>query len=297
MEEQATKGRTAEKKLLQWHPAFYASIQIELSDEADKLIFEREHNLGTKPMLIDVLVIKKNTEDRILKNIGRIFRKFNIVEYKSPEDYLSIDDFYKVYGYCCFYKSQAEKQNGIKVDELTITFICSHYPRKFLKHLTSQRQIRIKKCDKGIYYLIGDIIPMQLIVTPKLSKEENLWLKHLTNRLRCDEAEYLIKEFKKHENETLHKSVMDLVIYANNEVFREAKNMCDALMELMKDELEESKRQGIEQGIEQIIRNALRKGYSPEQISDFIDVSLEEVLAVQLVMAEGAKNEMVYNVT
>ena len=102
---------------------------------------------------------------------------------------------------------------------------------------------------------------------------------------------------KKHENETLHKSVMDLVIYANNEVFREAKNMCDALMELMKDELEESKRQGIEQGIEQIIRNALRKGYSPEQISDFIDVSLEEVLAVQLVMAEGAKNEMVYNVT
>ena len=174
MEEQATKGRTAEKKLLQWHPAFYASIQIELSDEADKLIFEREHNLGTKPMLIDVLVIKKNTEDRILKNIGRIFRKFNIVEYKSPEDYLSIDDFYKVYGYCCFYKSQADKQNGIKVDELTITFICSHYPRKFLKHLTSKRQIRIKKCDKGIYYLIGDIIPMQLIVTPKLSKEENL---------------------------------------------------------------------------------------------------------------------------
>ena len=73
--------------------------------------------------------------------------------------------------------------------------------------------------------------------------------------------------------------------------------MCDALMELMKDELEESKRQGIEQGIKQIIRNALRKGYSPEQISDFIDVSLEEVLAVQLVMAEGAKNEMVYNVT
>ena len=41
MEERATKERTAEKKLLQWHPAFYASIQIELSEEADKLIFER----------------------------------------------------------------------------------------------------------------------------------------------------------------------------------------------------------------------------------------------------------------
>ena len=261
MEERATKERTAEKKLLQWHPAFYASIQIELSEEADKLIFEREHNLGTKPMLIDVLVIKKNSEDRILKNIGRIFRKFNIVEYKSPEAYLSIDDFYKVYGYCCFYKSQAEKQNGIKVDELTITFICSHYPRKFLKHLKSKRQIRVEKCDHGIYYLIGDNIPMQLIVTPKLSKEENLWLKHLTNKLKSNEVEDLIKEFKKHENERLHKSVMDLIIHANNEVFREAKNMCDALMELFKEELEESRRQGIEQ----IIGNALRKGHTPEQ--------------------------------
>ena len=293
MEEQATKERTAEKKLLQWHPAFYASIQIELSEEADKLIFEREHNLGTKPMLIDVLVIKKNSEDRILKNIGRIFRKFNIVEYKSPEAYLSIDDFYKVYGYCCFYKSQAEKQNGIKVDELTITFICSHYPRKFLKHLKSKRQIRVEKCDQGIYYLIGDNIPMQLIVTPKLSKEENLWLKHLTNKLKSNEVEDLIKEFKKHENERLHKSVMDLIIHANNEVFREAKNMCDALMELFKEELEESRRQGIEQ----IIGNALRKGHTPEQISDFNDISLEEVLAVQMAMIEEDKNEMVCNIT
>ena len=301
MEERATKERTAEKKLLQWHPAFYASIQIELSEEADKLIFEREHNLGTKPMLIDVLVIKKNSEDRILKNIGRIFRKFNIVEYKSPEDYLSIDDFYKVYGYCCFYKSQAEKQNGIKVDELTITFICSHYPRKFLKHLKSKRQIRVEKCDHGIYYLIGDSIPMQLIVTPKLSKEENLWLKHLTNKLKSNEVEHLIKEFKKHENERLHKSVMDLIIHANNEVFREAKNMCDALMELMKEELEESKsiglQQGIELGIEQIIRNALRKGHTPEQISDFSGIPLEEVLAVQLIMTEEDKNEMIHNAT
>ena len=102
---------------------------------------------------------------------------------------------------------------------------------------------------------------------------------------------------KKHENETLHKSVMDLVIYANNEVFREAKNMCDALMELMKDELEESKRQGIEQGIEQIIRNALRKGHTPEQISDFADVSLEEVLAVQQAMAQEDNKEVVCNIS
>ena len=41
--------------------------------------------------------IKKNVDEPIEKNIGRIFRKHNIVEYKSPTDYLSVDDFYKVY--------------------------------------------------------------------------------------------------------------------------------------------------------------------------------------------------------
>ena len=94
---------------------------------------------------------------------------------------------------------------------------------------------------------------------------------------------------------------MDFIIHANNEVFKEAKKMCDALMELMKEELEESRciglQQGVEQGIERIIRNALRKGHTPEQISDFADVSLEEVLAVQLAMAQEDNKEVVCNIS
>ena len=73
--ERNVKEKEEKEKLLQWHSAFYAGIQIELSEEADKLEFEREHNLGTKPMLIDVLVIKKHSEDKIKKNIGNIFRR------------------------------------------------------------------------------------------------------------------------------------------------------------------------------------------------------------------------------
>ena len=56
---------TKEQQVLQWHPAFYAEIQIEFEQEADKLLFENEHQLGTKPKEIDVLIIKKNSEERI----------------------------------------------------------------------------------------------------------------------------------------------------------------------------------------------------------------------------------------
>lgn len=45
---------------LQWHPAFYAEMQIEFKEEADELIFESEHQLGTKPKEVDVIITKKN---------------------------------------------------------------------------------------------------------------------------------------------------------------------------------------------------------------------------------------------
>ena len=50
------------EKMLQWHAAFFAGIQIELEEEAEYLIFENEHMLSTKPMQVDVLIIKKNSE-------------------------------------------------------------------------------------------------------------------------------------------------------------------------------------------------------------------------------------------
>ncbi len=48
------KEQAVEKELLQWHQAFYAGLQIELEQEADKLVFENEHQLGTRPMEIDI---------------------------------------------------------------------------------------------------------------------------------------------------------------------------------------------------------------------------------------------------
>ena len=46
-------------------------------------------------MQIDELIIKVKDNETIQKNIGRIFRKYNIIEYKSPDDYLTVNDFYK----------------------------------------------------------------------------------------------------------------------------------------------------------------------------------------------------------
>lgn len=237
--------------VLQWHPAFFAGIRIELCEEESKLTFESEHQLGTKPMQIDVLIIKKNSNEPMEKNIGRIFRKHNIVEYKSPKDYLSIDDFYKVYGYACFYKADVEHVDSIKVDEITLTFVCKGYPRNLIQHLTETRGFKIELFQAGIYYIMGDIFPIQLIVTSRLSKEENFWLQNLTDELPDKAAvEELARVYQDKRKNTLYRSVMNVIIKANEELFKEESDVCEAIIDLFRDEydkgIEEAKQQGIE---------------------------------------------------
>lgn len=78
-------GLNTNDEKIQWHPAFDAALQIEFGDEAKYLEFDPEHLISKKPMQIDVLV-KNEKHVKLKKNIGRIFRQYNIIEYKSPED-------------------------------------------------------------------------------------------------------------------------------------------------------------------------------------------------------------------
>ena len=233
------KQQPADGKLLQWHPAFYADLQIEFREETEKLKFEREYLLSSKPMAIDVLIIKKKDTEPIHKNIGKIFRKYNIIEYKSPSDSLSVDDFYKGYGYTNFYKADTGKVNEIPIQELTITLVSKRYPRELIRHLKEVRHYTIDNPEEGIYYVIGDILPIQIIVTKELTEAENLWLKSLTNELEQNEtAEKLLEEYSKNQANALYRSVMELIVRANKQKFEEVKGMCDALRELMKDEID-----------------------------------------------------------
>ena len=291
--------KAKEQRALQWHPAFFAGIQIELEEEREYLTFENEHQLGTKPKEIDVLIIKKDSGVTIRKNIGRIFRKHNLVEYKSPEDYLSIDDFYKVYGYACFYKSDTCAVDEIKSEEITITFVTSGYPHKVIRHLETVLHIQMRKKENAIYYAEGAFFPIQFLVTSKLTDEINFWLHHLTNRLKdSDEARKLLHRYEPHQESNLHKSVMDIIVRANQEMFREEeKTMCDALMEIMqekfKDELEEREHIGINKGkdiginigkdlgknekLQEQICKKIQKGKSVEQIAEELEESVESV--------------------
>ncbi len=277
------------EKTIQWHPAFLAGIQIELGDEAKYLSFEAEHQLGTKPMAIDIL-IKKEKERVIRKNIGRIFRTHNVIEYKSPTDYLSVDDFYKVYGYACFYKSDVPNVDSISIEELTITLVSTSYPRKLIRHLREVRKYQIRKSGKGIYYVCGDQIPIQILVTSQLDPSENLWLRSLTNDLHeYQMTRKLIDEYQKHGKNVLYQSMMDVIVRANTQQFsKEDKKMCEALRELMEEEFEAERGKARVEG-----RTEGRK----EMVTTVVSNLLEMNMSIEdIVKATGESEETVYNI-
>lgn len=234
-------------QILQWHPAFFAGIQIELEEDVDCLEFTQEYSLGRKPMEMDVLI--KKEEKRILKkSIGKIFRRYNVIEYKSPNDYLSIDDYYKTYAYTYFYKSDRSPVDSVKIGELTVSLVSESCPRKLLEHLKTKRGFQIQEKYPGIYYVVGDIFPTQIVVTSNLSRKESLWLRNLTNKIKSEEeTEELLCEYQKHYDNKLYASVMNIIVRANEERFEEAKKMCEALRELMRDELKAERLAGEEQ--------------------------------------------------
>ena len=124
--EQAEQPR--QDKPIQWHPAFFQAIKLELDEYRHALEFIYEYQLTSAPQRIDVVIIKKTVDIPIRKNIAAIFQKENLLEYKSPDEYVSVKDFYKVYGYACQY-IQLEENKDITISDLSLTFVESHYPR------------------------------------------------------------------------------------------------------------------------------------------------------------------------
>ena len=108
---------------IQWHPGFVAAMNLEFGENRGDLIYEKEYNLSTKPLEIDLLVIKKDSDVRMVNEIGRLFRGHNIVEYKSPSDDLDIDTFYKAGAYGCLYKALGESVDERAADDITVTMI------------------------------------------------------------------------------------------------------------------------------------------------------------------------------
>ena len=274
--------QSGEPSPIAWHPAFVEALQLELEEYRDSLEFHPEYQLTSEPLRIDCVVIKKPPDLVIKKNIATIFREVNLLEYKSPYDYISVADFYKVYGYACLYAS-FEK---VPVTGMTISFVESRYPRELLGHLQEIRRYKVEELNSGIYTVKGDILPIQIIDSRKLSAEENLWLRDLDNKLEAWEAERLLLEARRKGKAARILAYIDAIGRANYGAIKEAMKMSNAVISF--DELLEitgandrAEARGLAKGAERkalaIAENMVNMGLPIETIVSATQLEIETV--------------------
>ena len=175
----------------QFHPAYCSAMEIDFRDDRENISYDREHLLNMMPNRIDLLLIKKESDVKLKNEIGTIFQKYNIFEFKSPKDALDEKAYYMTTAYANLLIGY---EHGPKcIAEITISFIRNKKPRKLISFLV-QNGFIINKYADGIYHVLkpGEII-RQIIVTREL-RDEHRWLKAITYGLSARTAGELMQE-------------------------------------------------------------------------------------------------------
>ena len=226
---------------------------------------------------------QKNKSTVISNQIGKIFRRFNIIEYKSPDDGLTIDDYAKTLSYAYLYKGLGSSVNQIPFDELTVTMIRDRKPRAFFNHV---RELggSVEQKHPGIFYIHGVVYtPTQFILTRELDTNLHSSLRMLTNRATEDDAERFLKlahTFTKPGERNYVNAVLQVSLSANREVFdnlRRIPAMCEALREFMKEEIDEERKKAIDTDRVSTIKSLMGKlGLTAKEIMDAMSIPAAE---------------------
>ncbi len=218
-------------------------MKLDLIENDNDLQYNKEYYLTGKHQRIDLLIIKNEHLATIRNPIGGNFSKYNICEYKSPDDSLTYGDFFKTLAYTGLYLDEREKHGTYKASDYTMTFVREPHPNKLFRRLTEDGII-ITMTVPGIYSLENKLpFATQVIVTSEIPDSECPWLRCLTKRGTRQNLDNIItktpaltKGFKGDAD-----TVMDIFTSANKTLVKYEKehdsNMCKAVNELFADEI------------------------------------------------------------
>ena len=154
---------------------------------------------------------------------------------------------------------------------------------------------KIEEKYPGIYYVTEHLpFPAQIIVTQELEPGEHRSLRILSNHAKKEDVEEFLRkaeEMNTPRDRQNVEAVLQVSVKANDELYREIRrdaNMCDALRELMKDDLEDARKMGEAKGKAEgkimgeakIILKMNHSGMSPENIASITGKDLDEIHAI-----------------
>ena len=199
--------------------------------------------ISTQGLRIDALILKKDPSVNIDSDICRIFRVFNILEYKRNDDDLNVDVFAKVMAYAHLYKSMGKSVDAIPYSEVTATIYRHAYPQDTFKKL-EELGLAVEEKYPGVFYVSGNpFFPVQVIVGRRLDPKDYAMFRVLVPGASDDDIRIFKDMAVKNKDAAFQQSVDNIFqvsVSANKETYarllKEDTGMCEALRELMKED-------------------------------------------------------------
>ena len=209
-----------------WHSMAYAMLHIILF-RFKQVNIKHEFLLGAQPPRADFIVVDDNETIDLDSAVFKIFRKTNIIEFKSPDDELSEQVLWKVVGYASLYIAKY----GVDDCAITITLLRDTKPVKLLKELedfVETDDTDDADDDNGIYYIkdwkVG--FPIQIVVTSSLRGKENAGFRAISKNPRIEDIEQLLRDVSEAKDTDLigwFRDFLDLFSRLDSETVEEMK--------------------------------------------------------------------------
>ena len=205
-----------------WHSWFYILLNIVLHRfKKDDVKVLREVVLGAMPPRADFVVVEEDEIIDLGLDVFKFFRKFNILEFKNPDDELSESILWKVIGYAGFFIDHF----SAPAQDLTLTLFRGAKPEKLLKELGN-----CVKADKvkGIYHVENWKVdfPIQIVVTTELDGKEYAAFRAISKKPDLDDIQLVMEMAEKEtdpEVKVLLRQFLEMLSKLDSESVEEAK--------------------------------------------------------------------------
>ena len=250
-----------------FHYGFYAAMKVEYDIIHADVTYEQEIQLGEEPIRLDFLIIKKDAHVVLNDPIGEFFGTVNIFEYKSPEDGLSIDDFYKAMGYSFIYKGYNRQVNELPIGDMTLTLVRHSYPRELMKALKHEG-FAINERYPGIYRVNGktEHLKVQIVVSSRLPQGEYEGLQLLSKGCTKEDVFRYVEKVRDSWNENVKtnvETVINICLDINKNLstqIEEDEAMHKTLRDILKSDFEAVRQEGRKEGRQEGRREGRQEG-------------------------------------
>ena len=128
---------------------------------------------------------------------------------------------------------QSGARNEYSALNVSLTFLSLRRPRRLITHLCRERNLTVAKAAPGVYHIIKETFPAQIIVTAELSAEDYLYLRCLTGSLaETGLADRLAADCGLHREQEVYIRYLHQLTHANAKTKGESLMVCEGLLNL-----------------------------------------------------------------